>query len=69
MFILTAGCIPPFVAFTIILVCLMMLSNMGTTFNVLISFGCWGVFLGLGMFFAMKRTDQMMDSSLYIFHS
>ena len=58
MFILTVGCIPAFVAFTIILICLLLLSNMGTTFNVLISLGCYGVFLGLGMFFAMKRTDQ-----------
>jgi len=70
MFILTVGCIPAFIAFLIIIICLLLLNtNMSTTQNVLISLGCFGIMLSLGLFFAMKSTDQRIDTSLYIFHN
>jgi len=58
MFILSVGCIPAFILFAIILICLLLLSPLDTYKNVLISLGCYGVSLGLSLFFTIKSLDR-----------
>ena len=68
MFILSVGCIPAFITFAIILICLLLLSPLPQYANVLISLGCYAVCLGLGLCYAIRSTDRQIDTSLYIFH-